>query len=202
VGVTTSAVDTVRERPETAPARLPDLALFLRRLWWGGVGLVLGLALGLMAGLSRAPVYDSTGYVTVSAAPGATADATAVARAAQGLARLAAAPSVVADPLRAAGYPEAAARPQLYVSVSAAPDAPLISVTGTADNPVDAQRIALTVSNALAELRPFSSFSASIAAAPLMPSSPTTPTWTVPAAGMFLGLALGVVLAATVPRRR
>jgi hypothetical protein len=202
--MTAVSTDAVAETAERGRSRLPGTGLFLRRLWWALVGIVVGVAVGLVAGQSRPAVYESTGYVTVSVAPGGIADATAVARAAQGLARLAAAPSIVSGPLRAAGFTDAADRPETAVTVSAAPDAPVISVTGTGSSAVEAQQIALTVSRTLAGLHPFSSFVATVVATPQLPTSPMTPTWTVPAAGLFAGLAVSVVLAASVPplRRR
>jgi len=193
--VTIDVLDTVDE------PRLPGLRVLLRRSWWAAIGLALGLVGGLVVGAVRAPVYETTGYVTVTATGGP--DATSVARTAQALARLAASPSLVAPALAGAGLDEVAADPRRFVTVQAAPDAPIISVTGTATDPEDAQRIVVTVTRVLAGIRTLgAAYSVDALATPPVPTAPTTPAWAVPGGGAATGLAVAVVLAATVPARR
>jgi hypothetical protein len=193
--VTADVVDPIRE------PRLPGLRVLLRRTWWAAIGLAVGLVGGLVVGAVRSPVYETTGYVTVTATGGP--DATSVARTAQALARLAASPSIVSPALEDAGLPEVATQPRLHVTVQAAPDAPIISVTGLAADPDDAQRIVLTVTRVLAGVHTLgAAYTVSELAAPPLPTEPTTPGWALPAGGAATGLAVAVVLAATVPVRR
>jgi hypothetical protein len=184
----------------TAPGGLPGVRLVLRRSWWLAVGLALGLGAGAGVGAMRPPVFESTAVLTVSAETGATAaDAS---RAAQALARLATAPGVVAEPLTDAGLDEAAENPRRFVRVQAAPDAPILSVTGASTEATTAQELAEVVSEALAGLDPYPPFTATIVAEAEVPREPTAPTWTPAAGGAGLGIALALVLAATVPGRR
>jgi capsular polysaccharide biosynthesis protein len=180
--------------------RLPGLALLLRRLWWAVLGATVGLALGVGLGLAREQMYESTTYVTVTSATGA--DAGSIARAAQALARIATAPEVISPALQQAGLTEAAQRPRMFITVQAAPDAPLISVTGIATDARDAQAIATTVADTLAGVQNLGQYRAfSVADAPV-PGSPSTPGWLLSMGGAALGLGIAVVLAATIPPRR
>src|SRR5947209_13065759 len=113
---------------------LPGVDLVLRRSWWLLVGVVVGLVAGLLVHSARPPEYSSTAVLTVSS--DSAIDEVSLARGAQALARLATAPGVVAAPLREAGLPEAAADPRQFVTAEAAPDAPIITLTGTATRPL------------------------------------------------------------------
>ena len=179
---------------------LPGVRLVLRRSWWLAVGLVLGLGAGAGVGALRPPVFESTAILTVSAQDDASAADTS--RAAQALARLATEPGVVSEPLRLAGLDDAARSPRLFVRVQAAPDAPILSVTGASTDASTAQDLAETVSRALAELEPYPPFTATIVADAEAPSEPGTPAWMPVAGGAGLGTALALVLAGTIPGPR
>jgi capsular polysaccharide biosynthesis protein len=196
----TSPVDGSRST-EPEVARLPGLAAVLRRRRWALGAAALGLVAGGILGLVRDPVYESTTYVTVTATSGS-ADAFSTARAAQALARIATAPEVVSGPLREAGLADVAEQPRLFITVQAAPDAPLISVTGAASAPREARAIAATVAATLASIDTLGPFQAFQVADPSLPGAPSTPWWVVPAGGTGLGLGIGLLLAATVPPRR
>ncbi|MGY2126998.1 hypothetical protein [Blastococcus sp. SYSU DS0617] len=177
--------------------RLPGLRLVVRRLWWVVVGGALGLGLGLGLGVARPPVYEATAYLTVSSPAGS--DPTSLARAAQALARLATSPGIVSDPLEAAGLPDAAEQPRRFIAVAAAPDAPVISITGTATDPETAQRLATTVGRALSDVSPFEPFEATLVGGAPLPAAPTVPGWVAPVGGVGVGSGIALVLAATVP---
>jgi capsular polysaccharide biosynthesis protein len=179
---------------------LPGLALLRRRLPVVLLAAVIGLALGLGVGHLRAREYQSTTYITVASRTGKD-DAGSVARAAQALARVATTPEVIGGPLRKAGLIAAAEQPRMFITVQAAPDAPLISVTGVAPDAREAQAVAATVSDTLAAVDTLGSFKAFRVADPPLPSAPSTPAWLVPAGGAGLGLALALVLAAMIPGR-
>ncbi|MGY1805916.1 hypothetical protein ACI8AF_00935 [Blastococcus sp. SYSU D00669] len=189
-----------RSADGAVPDGLPGLRLLFRRSAWVLVGLVVGLGGGFAAAQALPPTYESTAILTVSSAT--TTDPVNLSRAAQALARLATQPGVVGEPLREAGLDEAATSPRDFVEVQAAPDAPIIRVTGTAEDAETAQEIAATVSDTLAGVGPFSPFGSSVVAEAPLPAGPTTPWWAVPAGGAGLGAALAIVLAATVPARR
>ncbi|SOC47732.1 hypothetical protein SAMN05660748_0989 [Blastococcus aggregatus] len=187
---------------DSAPAvgGLPGVRLVLRRSWWVALGLAVGLGAGAGVGAVRPPVFESTAVLTVSAGDGVTSgDAS---RAAQALARLATEPGVVRDPLRAAGLPDAAANPRRSVRAQAAPDAPILTITGAASEASTARDLAATVSEALADLEPYPPFTATVVADAELPPGPRTPTWVEAAGGAGLGTALALVLAATIPGRR
>ncbi|TKJ28107.1 hypothetical protein [Blastococcus sp. CCUG 61487] len=189
--------DSVRTPP---PRPLPGARLVLRRAWWVVAGAALGLALGSGLALLRPPLYDSTAYLTVTSPVGQ--DAGTLARGAQALARLGTSPGLVGPELRAAGLPDVAAAPERYVRVQAAPDAPVFSVTGTSDDPAEAQRIAETVSQALIGVEPLDPFQTNLAAAAPLPREPTAPRWVLPVGGTGIAAGLTLVAAATVPQRR
>jgi len=178
---------------------LPDPGQIRRRWWWVPAGAVAGLVLGLGLGVAQSPGYASTAYLTVSADD--VDDPNSVARSTQALARLATSPSIVAEPLRAAGLGEQAADPRLFVQVQAAPDAPIISVTGTSDDPRTAQRTADVVSRVLVDVDAFDAYDVTTIGPALLPEDPTTPGWVLPAGGAGIGAAVAMVLATTVPRR-
>jgi capsular polysaccharide biosynthesis protein len=189
------------DRRAIVRSALPGVGVVLRRLPWAVVGVLLGLGIAVAIAYVRAPVYESTTYVTVTAKDDSS-DSFSTARAAQALSRIATAPEVVSGPLRRAGLPAVADQPRKFVTVQAAPDAPLISVTGAAASPREAQTIAATVADTLTGVRDLGPFQAFTVADPALPSSPKSPWWLLPAGGAGLGLALALVLAAAVPPRR
>ncbi|RBY96240.1 hypothetical protein DQ237_10280 [Blastococcus sp. TF02-8] len=180
-------------------ARLPGVRVLLRRTWWALLAAAIGVGAGLGLDVLRAPVYESTAYLVVAADDvGQAGDA---ARSAQALARLATSPGIVSGPLRVAGQVEAAEDPRSFVLVQAAPDAPVVSVTGRAADAAGAQRTAATVVRTLVGLDAVEPFDTALVAAPPLPEQATVPVWLVPAGGGTLGAALGLLLAATVPPR-
>lgn len=196
MSTSTSPAPGLRDEPEAA---LPGVGLLLRRSWWIALGVVLGMVAGAAAGQFLPPRYESTAVVTVAST--VPTDPVNTSRAAQALARLATESSVVDEPLRDAGLTEAAEDPRAFIRVQAAPDAPIVQVTGSATDAETAQDIAATVSAALADEGPFPPFTASVVAAPVRPAGATTPGWAVPAGGAAIGAVLALVLAATVPAR-
>ena len=178
---------------------LPGVGLVLRRARWVLLGALLGLAVGVGVVLVRPPVYESTAVLTVTTT--VPQEPVELSRAAQALARVATAPGVVSESLRAAGLEDAAQAPRRWLEVQAAPNAPLISVTGAAADARTAQSVARTVADALADV-PVGESRAVLAAAPQRPDGPATPRWFTPAATTALGAALSLVLAATLPERR
>lgn len=187
-------------RAQAAGRPLPGVGLLLGRWWWPLLGAAIGLAAGLGADLVLEPQYESTAIVTVSTAdPNDPVDPTELSRAAQALARLATQPGVVGGPLREAGLPEVADDPRRHVLVQAAPDAPIIRVSGTSTDPAAARRIATTISGALVRFAPFPPFQATVAAPPERSTEPTAPGWARKAGATALGAGVALVLAATVP---
>lgn len=179
---------------------LPGVRLLLRRSWWILLGGLVGLAAGGALTFVQEPAYESTAYLTVTSV--GDSDPTSTARAAQALARLGAAPSVVGPSLEEAGLPDAAANPRLFVKVQAAPDASIISVTASASTAEEAQDIATTVGTTLVDLRAYATYRTRFVARPELPVSPTVPRWVPPAGGAGTGTAVGLVLAATVAAGR
>jgi hypothetical protein len=192
---------TTEDRLPPVPdgGRLPGAALILKRTRWIVLGAVLGCLVGLATLQLRAPVYESTSYLLVI---GPTQEpAAGFSRAAQALARLATAPGLVSFRLEAAGLTEAAEEPRRYITVQAAPDAPLISVTGRAGTPGEAQLTAATVTDGLSSVGTLGPFRVNVITIPSVPDGPRTPRWFLPASGTGLGAGLLLVLAATVPDR-
>ena len=189
--------------PGAASAVLPGPRAILRRARWMAVAAGIGLGGGIALDVVRTPVYESTAYVTVTSADsGQTGNAP---RSAQALARLATSPGIIGGPLRAEGLAEAAADPRAYIRVQAAPDAPIVSVTGRSTEAAAAQRTAVTVGETLVALDAVEPFETSLVAVPPVPEAPTVPAWLAPAGGAGVGAAVGLLLAATVPvgtRRR
>lgn len=196
MSTSTPPVPRLRDEPG---AGLPGVGLLFRRSWWIALGVVLGLAAGSGAAQVLPPRYESTAVLTVAST--APTDPINTSRAAQALARLATEPGVIASPLRDAGLPEAADDPRAFIRVQAAPDAPILRVTGSATDAATAQDIATTVSATLAGVDPFPPFTATLVADPVRPGETTTPGWAVPAGGAGVSAVLAVVLAATVPAR-
>jgi len=164
---------------------------------WVALCAVLGCLLGLTVLQFRAPVYESTSHLLVIGPPAE--PARGFTRTAQALARLATAPAIVSFRLDAAGVPEAANHPRRYITAQAAPGAPLISVTGIADTPQDARRIAAAVTDGLSSVRNLGPFQVDVITEPTIPDGPRTPIWFLPLSGMGLGAALSLVLASAVP---
>jgi hypothetical protein len=192
------------EAPETSEAAesagLPGVRLVRRRLRWVALAAVLGLALGGLLSLVRAPSYESTVFLSVTSPT--VGDASSVARTAQAIARIATSPSVVGDPLRDAGLIDQAAAPRRYVAVQAAPDAPLISVTGTSDEALTAQLTTQVVTGTLEDLGGFEDYAVTAIGTAPLPTEPRTPQWVGPVGGAAVTAGLALVLAATVPRGR
>lgn len=186
-----------QERSTGAEA-LPGVRVVVQRYTWVLLGALIGLTIGGVAAVVRPPTYTSTAYLSVSTT---NREATALdaARAAQALARIATAPSVVSGPLRSAGLTRAADRPQLSIASQAAPDAPLVSITGTDSSAARAQQIAAVTAAALIGLDDLGSFTATVVAAPTVAAAPVTPRWVAPLGGALAGLGLALVLATTVP---
>jgi uncharacterized protein involved in exopolysaccharide biosynthesis len=180
-------------------AGLPGVRLVLRRLRWVVLAAVLGLAAGGALSLVRAPAYESTVYLSVTSPT--VADAGSIARSAQAIARIATSPSVVGEPLRDAGLTDQAAAPRRYITVQAAPDAPLISVTGTSDDARAAQRTTEVVAGTLEDLGAFQDYAVTAIGAAPAPTEPRTPQWVGPAGGSAVAAGLALVLAATLPPR-
>jgi len=186
----------------TAPAapRLPGVRLVAHRARWLLVGLAVGIVVGSGVAHAHPSMYQSTAIITVGST--STTDSLNLSRAAQALARLATQPGLVSTPLRDAGLTQAADAPAKFVMVQAAPDAPIISVTGSATRAVTAQRVAQTVSSRLASVSPLRPFTAVVVAPPAVPDAPMTPSWAISAGAGAAGLTLALVLAATIPSRQ
>jgi uncharacterized protein involved in exopolysaccharide biosynthesis len=187
----------VAQRESPQGGGLPGMGALLQRIPWVVLAAVLGLAGGLGLDLVRTPVYESTAYLAVTSE--ANQDARSMARSAQALARLATSPGIVGDPLRDAGLADAAADPRRFIRVQAAPDASIISITGTSTNAATARRTAETVSEALTGLDAVDPFDVAAVGSPLTPDEPTIPSWVAPAGGAGIATALAVVLAGTLP---
>lgn len=109
-------------------------------------GAGLGLACGLGYGLAAAPQYAATAYVLV--VPQHSGDAQTALGFAQAYGRLTTGPAVLAGAQEAARRPVAALHGAVQSATS--PDAPMISVTGTARTGSAAARIADAVAGSLA----------------------------------------------------
>lgn len=185
--------------PGRGTGSLPGVRLVARRLWWVALATALGLTVGLLVAGQRPAQYESTALVSVtSTTPQPVTDIVAVA---QALARVTTAPGLVSAPLRQAGYRDAAADPQRYVGVQAAPNAPLVSVSGLATDPEDAQAVAEVVLSAVAGVEAFEGFDVLVVAPPPLPAVPTRPAWVLPAGLAVLSGALALIAAAAVPGR-
>jgi hypothetical protein len=180
-----------RERP------LPGIALLLRRARWIVASALLGAVVGFTVSELRSPTYESTIILTVTSTDPQDSVAS-LARTAQALARLATAPGIVSDPLRDAGFAEAARDPRQFLNLEAAPDAPLIHLSARADDPDTARAIAQTAADSLTSVH-LGDARAVPATVPQIPEEPTTPTWFLISAGTSVGAALSLVFATTVP---
>lgn len=156
-----------RRRRRLVPPGLPVLL-------GGGLGLLAGLGYGLTA----TPQYTATGYVMVVPQDG-TDPATALGFA-QAYGRIVTGSAVLAGAQSAAHTP--AARLKSHVRAATSPDAPMISVTGTATRPGTAARIANGVARSLAAVADRDAPGTGVrlllfspAAAPASPSSPSAP---------------------------
>jgi capsular polysaccharide biosynthesis protein len=191
------------EAPESSEAvesaGLPGVRLVRRRLRWVALAAGLGLAVGGLLSLVRAPSYESTVFLSVTSST--VADAGSVARSAQAIARIATSPGVVGEPLRDAGLVDQAAAPRRYVSVQAAPDAPLISITGTSDDARTAQLTTEVVTGTLEDLGAFEDYAVTAIGTAPVPTEPRTPQWVGPVGGVVVAAGIALVMAATVPAR-
>ncbi len=180
---------------------LPGVRVVVRRYRWILLGAAIGLLLGGLVAVLRPPTYVSTAYLSVSSA-GQRATPLDLSRAAQALARLATAPSVMSAPLREAGLGGAADQPRLAITSRAAPDAALISLAGRDADPAVAQRIAQVSADTLVGLETIGDFRATVVAEPTVPTAPLTARWVAPFGGALAGFGLAFVVAATAPAGR
>ncbi len=193
------AAEQRRDRDAGAARPLPGLGLVLRRSWWAVLSALVGLGVGVAVQAARPAPYATTALLSVTADE--TRPIEELTRTAQALARTATAPGVVGDALVAAGQQAAAARPQEFVAVQAAPDAPLVSVTGIAPEPGDAQAIARTVASALRSTDIAEGHRVRVVSPAALPTESTRPSWVVPAGGAALAGGVALVLAAVLPAR-
>jgi len=110
------------------------------------LGLGIGLVGGLGYGLTATPQYAATGYVMV--VPQRAGDSSATLGFAQAYGRIVTGSAVLAGAQAAAHLDAARLRDQVQAATS--PDAPMISVTGTASRGPAAADIANAVANSLA----------------------------------------------------
>jgi capsular polysaccharide biosynthesis protein len=142
------------------------------------LGIGLGLACGLGYGLTATPQYSATAYVMVVPAHGG--DPAATAGFAQAYGRIVTGSSVLAGAQAATGRAVADLRP--HVQAATSPDAPMISVTGTAAGGREAADIADAVAQSLTATGNRTAADTGVrlllfsrAAAPTTPSSPSAP---------------------------
>ncbi|MEE4541243.1 lipopolysaccharide biosynthesis protein [Streptomyces sp. V4-01] len=142
------------------------------------LGVGLGLACGLGYGLAATPQYSATAYVMVVPARGG--DPAATAGFAQAYGRIVTGSSVLAGAESATGTPAADLR--THVQAATSPDAPMISVTGTAARGRAAAGIADAVARSLAATGNRTAADTGVrlllfsrATAPTAPSSPSAP---------------------------
>jgi uncharacterized protein involved in exopolysaccharide biosynthesis len=139
------------------------------------LGLGIGLLGGLGYGLAAAPQYAATSYVMVVPQH---ADSPTALGFAQAYGRVVTGSAVLAGAQAAAGTPADSLRG--HVQAQTSPDAPMISVTGTASNGVAAARYANAVARSLTATGNRSAGSTGVrllvfspASAPSSPSSPS-----------------------------
>ncbi|MFD9860291.1 YveK family protein [Streptomyces alboflavus] len=199
---TTTAPDTADTSPlprlRTRRTLLAPLAPLTRLPRWTvlPVCAALGALAGGTYGLLQTPEYTATSYVV--AVPGAKADPATALGFAQAYGRVATQLAVLGDAPIAAGVSPTELQDRVKVATS--PDAPMISVSASADRPGDAATLANAVSRALTtsaahtkdstrvKLLPFSR-----AVAPTAPSSlsaPVTALVGLCAGGLLGGLGL------------
>jgi uncharacterized protein involved in exopolysaccharide biosynthesis len=176
---------------------LPGVRLVVRRLWWVALAAAVGLAAGLVLAAQGTDRYESTALVSITTTT--PQEVTDMTRVAQALARVATAPGIVTAPLREAGQADAAADPRRYITVESSPNAPLVSLSGLATDPDEAQAIAQAVLSAVAEVDAFGGFDVVVVSPPALPTEPTRPAWVVPAGLAALCAALAFIIAAAVP---
>jgi capsular polysaccharide biosynthesis protein len=159
------------------------------------LGAAAGLLAGLGYGLAATPQYAATSYVMAVAQPGAES-ATALGFA-QAYGRIATGSAVLAAAQAGAHLPAASLKSRVAAATS--PDAPMISVTGSAPRAGAAADIANAVSRSLAALANKDAASTGVrllvfspATAPTAPSSPSA------ALSSAVGAAAGGLLGALV----
>ncbi|WP_329133834.1 lipopolysaccharide biosynthesis protein [Streptomyces sp. NBC_01476] len=167
------------------------------------LGLGIGLAGGLGYGLAATPQYAATSYVMV--VPQHTGDSPTALGFAQAYGRIVTGSAVLAGASAAARTPVAGLGD--HVQAQTSPDAPMISVTGTADGGQDAARIANAVAASLAETGNRDSAATGVrllvfspAVAPTSPASPSVPLSA--AVGASAGALLGALALLVRPREQ
>jgi capsular polysaccharide biosynthesis protein len=140
-------------------------------------GLGLGLACGLGYGLTATPQYAATAYVMV--VPQHAGDSATALGFAQAYGRIVTSTAVLAGAQPSTGRPPADLR--AHVQAATSPDAPMISVTGSAASGTAAARIANGVAESLTAAGNRTAGSTAVrllvfspALAPAAPSSPST----------------------------
>jgi hypothetical protein len=173
----------------------------VRRAVWVLLLAAVGFAAGLAAREVRPPMYASTTVLTVNS--DRAQELGYAARAAQAAARMATTRDLVSGPLAEAGQAEAAQDPRLHVRVQAAPNAPLITVTGLDPDPEDARRTAEAVAGALTGSVTVGPFRVTQLSAAVTPDAPQTSGWVLPLgfAGAIGGAAAAVALVLPVRAR-
>ncbi|MET9803363.1 lipopolysaccharide biosynthesis protein [Streptomyces sp. NPDC006368] len=167
-----------------------------RRRWLVPAAVALGMACGGAYGLLSTPQYAATSYVIV--VPAASSDPAGAMGLAQAYGRVATDIAVTGDAQVAAGVPESTLRAGVRAATS--PDAPMISLTGRAADPVTAAAMADSVARALVEKGSHTQESTGVkvlqftrAATPTRPVSPSAPLSVLVggcAGGLLGGLAL------------
>lgn len=150
---------------------------------------LLGLAGGGVYRFVALDEYTATAYNLVIPEDGTrTADAVAFA---QALGRVTDSPVIIAEPLRAAGLTQSIDEVRQRVRVSVSPDAPLIEISATSEQPGEAGLLANTVSRALAAYAEDRREQTGVRAEQF---APATPPQAPSGPGFFLILAIGLVL--------
>jgi capsular polysaccharide biosynthesis protein len=166
------------------------------------LGLGLGLVGGLGYGLAATPQYAATGYVMVVPKNDA-GDAAATLGFAQAYGRIVTGSAVLAGARAATHQDVAELRGQVQAATS--PDAPMISVTGTASRGPAAAEIANAVAESLAATANRNAAATGVrllvfspAVAPTTPASPSVPLSA--AVGASAGALLGALVLLVRPR--
>jgi capsular polysaccharide biosynthesis protein len=200
-------MDDIREAGATADPRDPHHRG--RRSRWPALprwaplplGLAIGLAGGLGYGLTATPQYTATSYVMV--VPQRTGDSATALGFAQAYGRIVTGSAVLAGAQAAAHTTGAELRNQVQAATS--PDAPMISITGTAARGPAAAAIANAVAASLTATADRNAAATGVrllvfapAAAPIAPASPSTPL--AGAVGASAGALLGALVLLVRPR--
>ncbi|MBY8877575.1 lipopolysaccharide biosynthesis protein [Actinacidiphila acidipaludis] len=164
--------------PHPRPGGGPRRRRALPRWTAVALGIGLGLASGLAYGMATTPQYSATAYVLV--VPERSTDSQTALGFAQAYGRIATGSTVLAGAQSGAGTPAADLRG--HVAAATSPDAPMISVTGTAADGGLAARIADAVARSLTATGNGTSAATGVrlllfspAVAPTSPTSPSVP---------------------------